>query len=944
MTKEKIKERIEKLRQILHHHNYQYYVLAQPEISDFEYDNLLKELNELEENNPQFFDANSPTQRVGNDTTLEFKQLSHKYPMLSLGNTYSPEEVTDFIQRVQKGLNREETEFTCELKFDGVAIGLSYIKGVLKQAVTRGDGVKGDDVTNNVKTIRSIPLKLSGNDFPEEFEIRGEILLPHKGFEKINNERIKNNEPPFANPRNAAAGTLKLQKSATVAKRPLDCFLYSILGNYLPFNTHYENLTKAREWGFKVSEHIKICKGIDEIFEYINYWDKERHKLPFGTDGVVIKVNNYQQQEKLGYTAKSPRWAIAYKFKAEQATTKLLSIQYQVGRTGAITPVANLEPVLLAGTTVKRASLHNSDQIKLLDIHENDTVFVEKGGDIIPKIVGVDKRKRKTGSKEIDFIKKCPECGSELIRIEGEAKHYCPNTAGCPPQIKGRIEHFVSRKAMNIGGLGKGIISLLVEKKIIFDYADLYKLKDKKDQLIGLENIIVPDDNFEEVRIPLERVIYAFEIGVPKISLQNATLFADHFKTLNNYINATYDDLLELRNKISPAKKSKKIINSVLEYKFSMFNQELINILQSDINDTEGIKLETILKYFNIKSLDNKILKILSSYYNYIYQIAVATKNELIKLGINEAIAEEIVSTFENNKNKDIVNKLNNLSRNVLQEKTVNNILEQIEKSKQIPYHKVLYALGIRSIGETTAKEIAFDTKNINTIINASKKQTLEKIKEKTLDFYPDNKSIKKISKSVDIKSKIANAKKISETIHAFEIFYNSYYLLDFFRKKANLKVSYNSTKDKVIPLRKVIKQYFSQVLPEAYFTYCNFNSIGSTILVNLVSFFENEKNIYIINRLIEAGLRLKLDETELSADSKIFKGLSIVITGTLSKSRESFKKLIEKNGGKLVDNVSKKTYFLIKGDNPGNSKIKKANNNNIEILTEDEFLQRFEK
>lgn len=599
MTKEKIKERIEKLRQILHHHNYQYYVLAQPEISDFEYDNLLKELNELEENNPQFFDPNSPTQRVGNDTTLEFKQVSHKYPMLSLGNTYSPEEVTDFIQRVQKGLNGEETEFTCELKFDGVAIGLSYNKGILKQAVTRGDGVKGDDVTNNVKTIRSIPLKLSGNDFPEEFEIRGEILLPHKGFEKINTERIKNNEPPFANPRNAAAGTLKLQKSATVAKRPLDCFLYSILGNYLPFNTHYENLTKAREWGFKVSEHIKICKGIDEIFEYINYWDKERHKLPFGTDGVVIKVNNYQQQEKLGYTAKSPRWAIAYKFKAEQATTKLLSIQYQVGRTGAITPVANLEPVLLAGTTVKRASLHNSDQIKLLDIHENDTVFVEKGGDIIPKIVGVDKRKRKTGSKEIDFIKKCPECGSELIRIEGEAKHYCPNTAGCPPQIKGRIEHFVSRKAMNIGG-AEATIEALFNKGLISDSADLYYLT--KENILSLErfgeksakNLL---QSIEESKtVPFQRVLYA--LGIRYVGETVAKTIADNYPSIDELMNASFDDLIAI-DEIG-----ERIAQSIIDYFKDKRNIKIIDKLKNAgvqlTKDDSKVKHGDKLKGLNI--------------------------------------------------------------------------------------------------------------------------------------------------------------------------------------------------------------------------------------------------------------------------------------------------------------------------------------------------------
>ncbi|HKL09313.1 MAG TPA: NAD-dependent DNA ligase LigA [Bacteroidales bacterium] len=595
MTQEETKARIEKLRQILHHHNHQYYVLAQPEISDFEYDNLLKELQELEEKYPQYSDPNSPTQRVGSDTALEFKQVTHKYPMLSLGNTYSSEEVNDFIQRVQKGLNGEETEFTCELKFDGVAIGLSYNKGLLTKAVTRGDGVKGDDVTNNVKTIRSIPLKLSGSDFPDEFVIRGEILLPHKGFEKINNEREKNNEPLFANPRNAAAGTLKLQKSSTVAKRPLDCFFYAILGDNLPFISHYENLIKAREWGFKIFDHIKKCKGADEIFEYINRWDKERHQLPFATDGVVIKVNNYQQQEKLGYTAKSPRWAIAYKFKAEQASTKLVSVQYQVGRTGAITPVANLEPVFLAGTTVKRASLHNSDQIKLLDIHEKDTVFVEKGGDIIPKIVGVDKSKRKAGSKAIHFIENCPECGTQLIRVEGEAKHYCPNTTGCPPQIKGRIEHFVSRKAMDIGG-AEATIEALVDKKLIADSADLFYLT--KEEVLSLErfgeksatNLLQSIEDSKTV--PFHRVLYA--LGIRYVGETVAKTIAAKYKSIDALKNASYDDL------ISIDEIGERIAQSIIDYFKDERNIKIIeklknagvNLIQDESVDQQSDKLK----------------------------------------------------------------------------------------------------------------------------------------------------------------------------------------------------------------------------------------------------------------------------------------------------------------------------------------------------------------
>ena len=446
MSKENIKARINSLRLQLNNHNHKYYVLAQPEISDFEYDLLLQELIRLENDNPEFFDPNSPSQRVGTDINKDFEQVVHKYPMLSLGNSYSKEEIADFETRIKRILPNEDIEYVCELKYDGVAIGLTYQNGLLIRAVTRGDGIQGDDVTNNVKTIKSIPLKLHSESYPEEFEIRGEILFPHKGFEELNSEREANGEALFANPRNAAAGTLKLQKSSIVAKRPLDCLLYFVLGENLPYQSHYENLVQAKQWGFKVPKHIKICKNINEIFDFINYWDTERKNLPFDIDGVVIKVNSYKHQKDLGFTAKSPRWAVAYKFKAEQVRTKILSIDYQVGRTGAITPVANLEPVLLAGTTVKRASLHNFDQIKLLDIRINDFVFVEKGGEIIPKIVGVDKNLRTDDINPVNFITHCPECDTELIRIEGEAKHYCPNETGCPPQIKGRIEHFIVKQ------------------------------------------------------------------------------------------------------------------------------------------------------------------------------------------------------------------------------------------------------------------------------------------------------------------------------------------------------------------------------------------------------------------------------------------------------------------------------------------------------------------
>ncbi|MGE0088782.1 MAG: NAD-dependent DNA ligase LigA [Bacteroidales bacterium] len=575
MNKEQIGEKIKQLREQLHHHNYNYYVLAQPVISDYEYDILLQELLTLENNNPEFFDPNSPSQRVGSDINKEFIQVKHKYPMLSLGNTYNFEEVTDFENRIKKALPNEPIEFICELKYDGVAIGLTYKNGILIQAVTRGDGTQGDDVTNNVKTIKSIPLTLQGNNFPDEFEIRGEIFLPHSSFERMNAEKAAAGEQLFANPRNAAAGTIKLQKSSIVAKRPLDCFLYFVLGNKLPYNSHYENLMAAKSWGFKIPEHITKCHSIEDIFKFINKWDKERHNLPFDIDGVVIKVNSYQQQEELGFTAKTPRWAIAYKFKAEQARTKLLSVDYQVGRTGAVTPVANLDPVLLAGTTVKRASLHNSDQIKMLGLHENDYVFVEKGGEIIPKIVGVDQNARAINTKPIEFITHCPECKTELIRVEGEAKHYCPNFYGCPPQIKGRIEHFVSRKAMNIAG-AEATVDALFENGLIHNIADLYYLT--KDQVLTMErfaeksatNLIDSINNSKTV--PFQRVMFA--LGIRFVGETVAKTLANNFKSIENIKNANIEQLTQV-NEIG-----ERIASSIVEYFSDKNNIAIIDKLK----------------------------------------------------------------------------------------------------------------------------------------------------------------------------------------------------------------------------------------------------------------------------------------------------------------------------------------------------------------------------
>jgi DNA ligase (NAD+) len=560
MTTEEAQRKIKDLTNQIRQHNYNYYVLSKPLISDFEFDMLLEELIRIENDYPELAEPDSPTKRVGGEITKEFRQVTHKYPMLSLGNTYSEEEVRDFTDRVQK-LTGEETEYVCELKFDGVAIGLTYNKGLLVQAVTRGDGIQGDDVTVNVKTIRSIPLRLEGTGYPDEFEIRGEVFISKANFEKLNRERSEQEEELFANPRNSASGTLKMMDSREVAKRRLDCFLYYIPGGEKYFQTHYESLAAAKKWGFKTSEYIARCKSIDEIFQFITSIDEIRNELPFVIDGIVIKVNSFLHQQELGYTAKSPRWAIAYKFKAERASTKLLSIDYQVGRTGAVTPVANLQPVLIAGTTVRRASLHNADIIASLDIREGDTVFVEKGGEIIPKIVGVDLDQRPLFSFPVEFKQTCPECGTRLIRSEGEAAHYCPNDSGCPPQIKGKLEHFISRKAMNIESLGEGKIELLFDKGLVTNIADLYDLH--YENLIGLEKIY-PETEDKKARkisfrektvqnilrgiesskqVGFERVLYS--IGIRYVGETVAKKLAGHFRSIDAIIKAGYEELTE---------------------------------------------------------------------------------------------------------------------------------------------------------------------------------------------------------------------------------------------------------------------------------------------------------------------------------------------------------------------------------------------------------------
>lgn len=662
-------ERIDQLREELHVHNYNYYVLNAPVISDLEFDKLMRELQDLEALHPEYYDPNSPSVRVGSDLNKNFTQVEHKYPMLSLGNTYSQAEVTEFYERVSKSLN-EEFELCCEMKYDGTSISLTYEDGKLVRAVTRGDGVRGDDVTDNVKTIRSIPLVLHGEGYPKNFEIRGEILMPWNVFEELNRERELREEPLFANPRNAASGTLKSQNSAVVANRKLDAYLYYLLGDNLPHDGHYENLQEAAKWGFKISHISRKARTLQEVFDFINYWDVERKNLPVATDGIVLKVNSLRQQRNLGYTAKSPRWAIAYKFQAERALTKLEKVTYQVGRTGAVTPVANLDPVQLSGTVVRRASLHNADIIASLDLHIGDMVYVEKGGEIIPKITGVEVSARPAGSEKVTFITHCPECGSELVRYEDEAAYYCTNETACPPQIKGKIEHFISRRAMNIEGLGPETVDLFYQEGLIHDIADLY-------------------------------------------TLQTADI----------------------------------------------------------------CRLE--------------------------------------RMG----------------------------------EKSAENIIQGIERSKEVPYERVLFALGIRFVGETVAKKVAKAFRSIEALASAN----------------------------------------LDDLIHVDEI--------------------------------------------------------GEKIAGSIIQYFANEKNRILGERLRQSGLKLEADEEDLSGYSDKLKGMSIVISGVFARhSRDEYKALIEKHGGKNVGSISKKTSFILAGDNMGPSKLGKAQQLNIPIKDENEFLAMIEE
>jgi DNA ligase (NAD+) len=601
MKQAEAKERIDTLRKEIEEHNNEYYVLNQPSISDFEYDILLNELDTLEKKFPEFQSENSPTRRVGSDITKEFEQYEHVYPMLSLGNTYNEDELREFDNKICKTIS-QPIEYVCESKFDGASISIIYKKGLLIRAITRGDGTKGDDVTLNVKTIRNIPLKITGKGIPSEFVIRGEILMPRAVFNRLNDTRIKAEVTPFANPRNAAAGTLKLLDPRIVASRSLDCMVYFLLAEELPHDNHFDNLKEAAEWGFNVADSIRLCKNIDEVLKFIAFWETERKNLPYDTDGVVIKVNSLAQQKELGFTAKSPRWAIAYKYKAEEATTRLLSVTFQVGRTGTVTPVANLEPVLLSGSTVRRATLHNEDQIALLDLHLNDMVYVEKGGEIIPKIVGVDHSYRNDKSRKIVFISNCPECGTALIKNEGEANHFCPNYLHCPPQIKGRIEHFISRKAMDIDGLGEETVDLLFNNNLVRNISDLYNLR--MEQLIPLERMgeksaaNILKSIRKSIDTPYPRVLFA--LGIRHVGETVAKTISGRFRTIDDLISADAEQLTSV-NEIGP-----KIAASIVAYFSDKDNLEMIDRLKS-----EGIRFSDENEAMQTgNSLEGKIIVI----------------------------------------------------------------------------------------------------------------------------------------------------------------------------------------------------------------------------------------------------------------------------------------------------------------------------------------------
>jgi DNA ligase (NAD+) len=716
-----IQQQINSLRDELRQHNYNYYVLDNATISDYEFDMKLKQLQALEKKYPEFYDANSPTLRVGGEITKNFETVVHEHRMYSLDNSYSKEDLLDWETRIKK-LVDGDIQYTCELKYDGASISLIYENGSLIKAVTRGDGTQGDNVTANVKTIKSVPLKLKG-DYPPKFDIRGEIVLPFEGFKKMNEERIEIGEEPYRNPRNTASGSLKLQDSAEVAKRPLDCLLYNIVGRNLNITTQFESLEKARRWGFKVPTAAKLVNSIDEIFEFINYWDVHRHNLPYETDGVVIKVNNLDQQDELGYTAKSPRWAMAYKFKAERVSTVLNSISYQVGRTGAITPVANLEPVELAGTIVKRASLHNADQIEKLDIRVGDTVFVEKGGEIIPKIISVDISKRPANSQPTQYITHCPDCEIELIRQEGDAKHYCPNEYGCPTQIIGRIQHFISRKAMDIDGLGGETVELIYENGLLNDYSDLYFLKE--DKIKDLEKVYGNDEAGlkyqNHLQVTLENAIFA--LGYGNISRKSSKYISSKIIRI--------EDLLNERICFENDKEQNSFVNFKKNFKirfdlYSKSNYYRFPFLEGYVSLKEFLFLKYYVKKQNQELFDefDNLLNV-SEELSYIDELR--DKEQFIEN------YKDFRSTIIKISDRKIIG---------IRDQGANNIIKGIQESRKIPFERVLYAIGIRYVGETVAKKLARYFKNIDNLVNASFEELVvvaeigERIAQSVVDFF----------------------------------------------------------------------------------------------------------------------------------------------------------------------------------------------------------------
>lgn len=761
-------EQINTLREEINKHNYYYYVLDKPIISDFEFDLKLKQLIELEHFYPEYFDENSPSQRVGGQITKNFETVTHQNRMYSLDNSYSKDDLMEWEKRNIKLLGTDKINYTCELKFDGASISLIYKNYQLEKAVTRGDGYQGDNVTANVKTIKSIPLKLPNSQI-SSFEMRGEIILPIDGFNKMNQDRVEAGEDLYMNPRNTASGSLKLQDSAEAAKRPLDCLLYQIIGNNLPYKTHFENLQFAKTLGFKIPDAITIAKNLDEIFRFIDEWDQKRFSLPYETDGVVVKINDINQQEELGYTAKSPRWAIAYKYKTEQVATKLLSVDYQVGRTGAITPVANLEPVELGGTIVKRASLHNADQIEKLGLHINDEVYVEKGGEIIPKIVGVNEIKRNNESQLVQYITHCPECQTKLYRTEGDAKHYCPNEYGCPPQITGRIIHFISRKAMNIDGIGAETVELLYEKGFLVDYSDLYLLKD--DEIVNLEKVYDNDNaglKFEShFQVKIEDAIFA--LGYGNISRESAKLISLEIKKI--------EELIELDILFEKEKDLKVFEKFKLNFKvrFDLYkNSQYYRF--SKLEKFIALEEFLFLKYYE-ESLNNSL-------FNTDFDELLQSINK-IKFIDELRLNEDLVNRYKNF--KEIITKISDRKIIGIREQGAKNIINGIENSKKNPFEKVLFALGIKFVGETVAKKLAKHFKSIDNLMKATYEELItvdeigDRIAQSIVDFFnvPKNKEIIKKLKEHGLQFEVVQKENESDKLKGLSIVVSGRFSVD---------------------------------------------------------------------------------------------------------------------------------------------------------------------